>query len=71
MPVNQDALKTFTLHFFKVNLNLPEHEVVRLGVSVTQGQHILQTTLIEDVEDVEESLVNLAEEGSVVEQAWI
>ena len=30
--------RAFTLHILDVNLDLPEHEVVWLGVSMTQSQ---------------------------------
>ena len=68
LPVYQDAFKTLTLHVLEVNLNLPEHEVVRFGISVTQGQDLLEAGLIEDVEDVEQPLVHLGQKGRVVEQ---
>ena len=68
LPVYQDAFKTLTLHVLEVNLNLPEHEVVRFGVSVTQGQDLLEAGLVEDVEDVEQPLVHLGQERRVVQQ---
>ena len=68
LPVYQDAFKTLTLHVLEVNFNLPEHEVVRFGISVTQGQDLLEAGLVEDVEDVEQPLVHLGQEGCVVEQ---
>ena len=71
MPVYQDAFKTLTLHVLEVNFNLPEHEVVRFGISVTQGQDLLEARLIEDVEDVEQSLVYLGQERRVVQQTRV
>ena len=67
--INAKTLRrAFTLHILDVNLDLPEHEVVWLGVSVAQCQDPLQTRLLEGVEDAEEPLVELGEEGGVVGQ---
>ena len=71
MPVYQDAFKTLTLHVLEVNFNLPEHEVVRFGVSVTQGQDLLEARLVEDVEDVEQPLVHLGQKRRVVQQTGV
>ena len=66
MKLKKKRSRAFTLHILDVNLDLPEHEVVWLGVSVAQSQDPLQTRLLEGVEDAEEPLVELGEEGGVV-----
>ena len=43
LPVYQDPLQAFALHVLQVDLNLAEHEVVRLGIPVADCQQLLQT----------------------------
>ena len=42
LPVYQDPLQAFTLHILQIDLNLAEHEVVRLGIPVADCQQLLQ-----------------------------
>ena len=42
LPVYQDSLQALALHILQVDLNLPEHEVVRLCISVADCQQLLQ-----------------------------
>ena len=42
LPVYQDPFQAFTLHILQVDLNLAEHEVVRLGITVADCQQLLQ-----------------------------
>lgn len=42
LPVYQDSLQALALHILQVDLNLPEHEVVRLRISVADCQQLLQ-----------------------------
>ena len=66
--IEKKRSRAFTLHILDVNLDLPEHEVVWLGVPVAQSQDPLEAGLLEGVEDAEEPLVELGEEGGVVGQ---
>ena len=42
LPVYQDPLQALALHILQVDLNLAEHEVVRLGIAVADCQQLLQ-----------------------------
>ena len=47
LPVYQDPLQALALHILQVDLNLAEHEVVRLGIPVADCQQLLQTGGVE------------------------
>ena len=47
LPVYQDALQPLTLHLLQVDLNLAEHEVVRLGVPVADCQQLLKARRVQ------------------------
>ena len=42
LPVYQDPFQAFALHIPQVDLNLAEHEVVWLGITVANCQQLLQ-----------------------------
>ena len=47
LPIDQDALEALALHLLEVDLDLPEHEVVRLRVPVADRQQLLQARRVQ------------------------
>ena len=47
LPVYQDSFQALALHILQVDLNLPEHEVVRLRISVADCQQLLQAGCVQ------------------------
>ena len=66
LPVDKNTLQPLTLHVLQVDLDLPEEKIVWLGVPVAERQDLLTAGLIQNIENVEQSLVNFSQKGGVI-----